>query len=215
MSRVVLFGVGAFAEVARFYLTHDSEHEVVGFSVHRDRLDGTEFLGLPVVAFEEIESVFSPSEHEMFIAVGYARVNQVRAAIYAEAKARGYSLITYVSSKLVQWGDTKIGDNCFIFENQTIQPFVTIGNDVIIWSGNHIGHHSAIGDHCFITSHTVISGFTKIGSYSFVGVNSTLSDNIEIGESNIIGAGSIIMKSTLQSQVFVPERTKLFPKPSG
>lgn len=72
-----------------------------------------------------------------------------------------------------------MGDNCFVFENQTIQPFVKIGNDVIIWSGNHIGHHSMIGDHCFISSHVVISGNVKIEPYCFLGVNSSIRDVLQ------------------------------------
>ena len=33
VAKVVVFGVGQWAELAHFYLTHDSPHEVVG--VHR------------------------------------------------------------------------------------------------------------------------------------------------------------------------------------
>ncbi len=33
-----------------------------------------------------------------------------------------------------------------LLEDNTIQPFVSIGN-VTLWSGNHIGHHSTIHDH--------------------------------------------------------------------
>ena len=150
----------------------------------------------------------------MFVAVGYAGVNQVRAAICDEAKAKGYTLISYVSSKATTWGDTQIGDNCFIFEDNTIQPFVTIGDDCVLWSGNHVGHHVTIGDHCFITSHVVISGHVRVGSYSFLGVNATVRDAISIGEANIIGAGALIMRSTDDREVYVPQRTKPHPRSS-
>lgn len=210
MSQIVIFGTGAFAEVAHFYFTHDSDHEVVAFTAHRDRIDQEAIFGLPVVPFEDVTRLYPPDRYGMFVAVGYNKVNQVRARIYQEAKDLGYQLVTYVNSKIVSWGDTVIGDNCFIFENQTIQPFVQIGNDTVLWSGNHVGHHSRIGDHCFITSHVVISGYTRIGDYSFLGVNATLRDDITIGRSNIIGAGAIIMKDTQDNEVYVPQRTKPF-----
>ncbi len=210
MSKVVIFGTGAFAEVVHFYLTHDSDHEVVAFTAHRDRIDRQEIFGLPVVAYEDVTRYFPPDRYCMFIAIGYAQVNQVRARVYRESRELGYQLITYVSSRIAAWGDTKIGDNCFIFENQTIQPFVEIGNNTILWSGNHVGHHSRIGNHCFVTSHVVISGFTRIGDYSFLGVNATLRDNITIGRSNVIGAGAIIMRDTQDNEVYVPERTRPF-----
>jgi sugar O-acyltransferase (sialic acid O-acetyltransferase NeuD family) len=180
--------------------------------VHRDSLpDDLTLAGLPVVAFEDLEESHPPAEYSMFVAVGYRRVNQVRAEICGHSRERGYTLISYVCSKATTWGDTKLGDNCFIFEDNTIQPFVTIGDGVVLWSGNHIGHHSSIGDYCFVTSHVVISGFTKIGDYSFLGVNSTFRDDITVGRSNVIGAGSIIMKATDDDEVYIAQRTK----PSG
>jgi sugar O-acyltransferase (sialic acid O-acetyltransferase NeuD family) len=209
MSKVVVFGTGSFAECVHFYLTHDSEHEVVAFTVHRDHLgDTTELAGLPVVAFEDLEQTHPPADHDMFVAVGYAKVNRVRAAICDEAKAKGYALISYVSSKATTWGDTRIGENCFVFEDNTIQPFVTIGDDCVLWSGNHIGHHATIGDHCFITSHVVVSGHVTIGSYSFLGVNATFRDAITVGEANVVGAGALIMKSTKDAEVYIAPRTK-------
>jgi len=209
MARVVVFGTGSFAECVKFYLDHDSPYEVVAFTVHRDHMgETTELAGLPVVPFEEVVERYPPAEHDMYVAVGYAKVNKVRAAICGEAKEKGYRLITYVSSKATTWGDTLIGENCFIFEDNTIQPFVTIGDDCVLWSGNHIGHHVTIGDHCFITSHVVVSGHVKIGSYSFLGVNATFRDDISVGEANVIGAGALIMRSTEDFEVYVPQRTK-------
>jgi sugar O-acyltransferase (sialic acid O-acetyltransferase NeuD family) len=209
MAKVVVFGTGSFAECVNFYLANDSPHEVVGFTVHRDRIgERTELAGLPVMPFEDLDRTHPPAEHDMFVAVGYARVNRIRAAICEESKAKGYSLISYVSSKATTWGDTQIGENCFIFEDNTIQPFVTIGDDCVLWSGNHIGHHSAIGPHCFITSHVVVSGHVTVGPYCFLGVNATLRDAISIGEGNVIGSGALIMKPTSDFEVYIAPRTK-------
>jgi sugar O-acyltransferase (sialic acid O-acetyltransferase NeuD family) len=195
--------------VVKFYLDHDSDHQVVAFTAHEASLpDERSLAGLPVVAFEEVVERYPPDEHAMFVAVGYRKVNQVRAEICGQARELGYELISYVCSRATHWGDTKIGDNCFIFEDNTIQAFVTIGDGVVLWSGNHIGHHASIGDYCFLTSHVVVSGHTKIGDYSFVGVNATLRDDITIGRSNVIGAGALIMKSTADDEVYVAPRTK-------
>jgi sugar O-acyltransferase (sialic acid O-acetyltransferase NeuD family) len=209
MAKVVVFGTGSFAECVNFYLTHDSPHEVVAFTVHRDRIgDQNELAGLPVVPFEDLNESHPAGEHDMFIAVGYAKVNRVRAAICEEAKGKGYSLISYVSSKATTWGDTKIGENVFIFEDNTIQPFVEIGDDTVLWSGNHIGHHATIGPHCFITSHVVISGHVTVGAYCFIGVNATVRDAISIGEANVIGSAALIMKTTKDNEVYIAPRTK-------
>lgn len=210
MSKVVIFGTASFAEVAHFYLTQDSDHEVVAFTANRERIAGETFCGLPVVPFETLPETHPPSGHELFIAVGSSAMNRVRARLYEEAKAQGYRFITYVSSRATVW-TSDIGENVFIFEANVVQPFVKIGNGVTLWSGNHIGHHSSIGDHCFITSHVVVSGHVTIGPYCFVGVNATFRDGIEVGESSLIGAGALIMKSTAPHSAYVPQATKPAP----
>jgi UDP-3-O-[3-hydroxymyristoyl] glucosamine N-acyltransferase len=87
-----------------------------------------------------------------------------------------------------------------------VQPLVKIGNNVVLWSGNHIGHHSVVRDNCFIASHVVISGFCDIGEYSFLGVNATLANNITVGKDNWIGPNVALMKSTEAGALFKTEQ---------
>jgi sugar O-acyltransferase (sialic acid O-acetyltransferase NeuD family) len=202
VSDVVIFGTGDFAQVACEYLRHDSEHEVVAFTVHERYVEDAQLLGLPVVPFEQLEKQHPASAHAMFVAVGFSGVNKTRRAMYEECKGKGYELISYVNSKAIHWGELDVGDNCFVFEANVIQPFVRIGSDVIIWSGNHIGHHSRIEDHCFIASHAVISGNVTIGEETFVGVNATFRDGVTVAPRCLIGAGALIMKDTEEGGVY-------------
>src|SRR6187200_1714455 len=146
MARLVIFGTGDIARLANFYFTRDSPHEVVAFTVDAEYRRGDSFEGLPLVDSSEVVSRFPPGEHEMFVAISYARMNQIRAAKYEQMKSAGYRLVSYVSSRCSYLSDHPPGDNCFILEDNTIQPFVRIGNDVTLWSGNHIGHDSVIED---------------------------------------------------------------------
>lgn len=203
-SKVVIFGLGSFAEVAYYYLCKDSSYRVVGFTADEKFCRGVKRkFGLPVVPFEAVEEVFPPDKYKMFIAVGYNKLNRVRAEKYVEAKEKGYQLISYVCSKAIVWDNVEFGDNVFIFESNVIQPYVKIGSNVIIWSGNHIGHHSIIGDHVFISSHVVISGGCKIGNYCFIGVNATLRDGVRVADDCIIGACAYINKDTERGGVYV------------
>lgn len=211
---VVLFGTGDFARIAHVYLRDDSEHDVVAFTVHEQFAQGDKFAELPLVPFESLHERFPPGDFAMFVAIGFSRVNQARREVYETCKARGYELISYVSSDALRSAETVIGDNCFIFEANVIQPFVRIGNDVILWSGNHIGHDSTIDDHCFVASHAVISGNVTIGESCFVGVNATIRDGVAIAPDCIVGAGALIMKDTKRGAVYAVPGTKPFPKSS-
>ena len=214
MSKVIIFGVGQIAEVAHFYLTNASEHEVVAFTVDKEVLKKLNCHELPVVAYEEMLEKYPPNEYKLFIPISYKKVNKLRAEKFEDAKSKGYKFISYISSKATYY-NTPIGENCFIFENNVIQPFTKIGDNCILWSGNHIGHHTTIEDHCFLASHVVISGNAHIGSFSFFGVNSTISDNVNIGKSNVIGAGAIIYKNTQDNAVYSTSETEKSRVPSN
>src|SRR6516165_10578295 len=105
--------------------------------------------------------------------------------------------------------------NTFIMENNVIQPYVRIGQNVIMWSGNHIGHHTEIADNCFIASHVVVSGSVKVGRNTFIGVNATLRDNITIGASNVIGAACLILEDTPDEAVYRGQPATLARVPSS
>jgi sugar O-acyltransferase (sialic acid O-acetyltransferase NeuD family) len=214
MARLVIFGAGDIARLAHYYFAIDSSHEVAGFVVDAAFRTADTFLGLPLSDAEEAVARYPPGEYSMFVALSYAKMNRLREAKYAAMKAAGYRLESYVSSRCSYLAQTPPGDNCFILEDNTVQPFVTIGNDVTLWSGNHIGHDAVIEDHCFITSHVVVSGYVRVGARSFLGVNSTLRNSITLGEQTLVGAGAIIMKDTAPKSVYLPERAKLFPKSS-
>jgi sugar O-acyltransferase (sialic acid O-acetyltransferase NeuD family) len=214
MAKLVIFGAGDIARLAHYYFTRDSEHEVVAFTVDRQYLSSDSFLDLPLVAFDDMAALYPPDTHKIFVALSYAGMNKTRAKKYYKAKELGYKLVSYVSSRCSFLTDLPVGDNCFILEDNTVQPFVRIGSNVTLWSGNHIGHDAAIDDHCFLASHIVVSGHVHIHPYCFIGVNATLRNSIEIAPETLIGAGAVIMKNTEPKGVYLPQRAELFKKKS-
>lgn len=191
-KKVIIFGIEDFAQLAYEYFTHDSDYEVVAFTVDAAYSSIPELCGLPVVNFEELEQRFPATEHEVFAAIVYGKLNRMRQEICNRIKDKGYKLASYISSRAFIWHNVIVGEHCFIFEDNTIQPFVKIGDDVVMWSGNHIGHHSSIGNHCFITSHVVVSGWCNVGTYCFLGVNSTLANNCSVGDACWVGHGAVL-----------------------
>jgi sugar O-acyltransferase (sialic acid O-acetyltransferase NeuD family) len=214
MARLIIFGAGDIARLAHYYFTRDSEHTVTAFAVDAEYRKDDAFLGLPLVPFEKAASIYPPGDYKMFVALSYAGMNRLRAEKYYQAKECGYELVSYVSSHCSFLTDHPVGDNCFILEDNTIQPFVKIGNNTTLWSGNHIGHDSIIEDHCFLASHIVVSGYVHIHPYCFIGVNATLRNSINVARATLIGAGAVIMKDTVEKGVYLPQRAELFSKKS-
>jgi len=211
MGKVIIFGCGRGADVAARYIAADSSHQVSGFTVDVKYLASTEFRGLPLVDFATLEDKFPPGEYSLFIPLGYQGMNFLRAEKYLEGKRRGYSFISYVSSKVATRDSFNVGENCFILENNSINFDVRIGNNVVIWSGCQLGDQSIISDHVWISSHATLSGEVTIGEYSFLGVNCTISNYVNVARRSYIGAASFIAKDTQENGVYVVEGTKRFP----
>ncbi|MCK1667760.1 acetyltransferase [Bradyrhizobium sp. 153] len=199
---LLIIGNGEIASMAYEYFLHDSPYQPVGFAIGKDYIRGDTFEGLPLVDIEAVNERFPPDHVRAFVAIGDAQLNRVRARHYDLMKTRGYTLASYVSSRAFVWHNVKIGDNCFVLEDNTLQAFVTVGNNVILWSGNHIGHRSTIEDHVFVTSHVVVSGFCKLGAYSYFGVNAAIGNNVDIARDNYIAMAASIASSTEPNLIY-------------
>ena len=223
--KIIVFGTKDTAQLANFYLYNDPEgvrrhldeevpycdliRPIEAFTVSREYIPASKkFEGKPVVPFEDVEKHYSPDEFLFFAPMTGAGMNKKREAIYLAAKKKGYRFISYVSTRAT-WFNGKIGDNCFILEDNTIQPFTEIGNNVVIWSGCHIGHHSVIKDHVFLTSHVVISGHCQIESYSWFGVNSSVRDGTQIKEGTLVGMSACVTKDTQPWSTYLGVPAKL------
>lgn len=209
MKRLIIIGAGETALLAWEYFTYDSNYQVMAFSVDKEYLQQDRLLDLPVVDMDLLVDTYPPNEYNAFVAISSGKLNRHRKEMYYKVKSLGYTLPSYISSKAFIWRNVEIGENCLVLEYNVLQPFTKIGNNVTLWSGNHIGHRSLISDHCFISSHCVISGYCKVGESSFLGVNCTLEDQVTIGPDNFIGAGSLIKKNTTEKSLFQNSQTEL------
>jgi sugar O-acyltransferase (sialic acid O-acetyltransferase NeuD family) len=215
MSRVVLLGTGSTATLAHLYLTMDSEHEVVAATVDREHLTTPSFRGLPVVPLDEVVERYPPHDVEMFVTVGYGRVNRFRAEKYQQAKELGYRLISYVSSRAHVGPEAAIGDNCFIMPDAIVEPFARVGNDVIMWNTSHVSHEAIVDDHVFLSARALVGGGAHVEAACFIGMGATLRDSVTVATECVIGAGALILRSTQPRQVFVGPEARLLRMPSN
>ena len=215
MRRLIIFGIGQIGEVAHYLFTEDSPYDVAAFTVDNEYCDRDSHLGLPVIPFEDIVAQYPPDGYELFIAMGYSGINDRRTEKVAEARAKGFELASYTSSRAWVWRGYDAKPNTMVMEHNTIQPFVEIGENSIIWSGNHIGHHTRIGANVFIASHAVISGSVVVGDNCFVGVNATIRDNIVLGTHCVVGAGALVVKDAPDRTVFPGAATEPSKVPSN
>ena len=203
MSKVVLFGTGRGADVAYRFLTKDTNHEIVGFTVDEKYMKSRELKGLPLVPFEEVERHYPPEDFRLYILLGYQQMNGLRQRKYEIAKGKGYTLESYVASGIFQVEPIVVGENCFILDNQSISLDVTIGNNVVAWSSNHIGDLSTIKDHAWLASHVTIAASVTVEENVFLGVGATVATNVTLGAGSFIGANALASNDVAPNSVHV------------
>lgn len=196
MKEVIIFGNGEIARLAHFYFENDPvcKLKVVAFTIDDEFVNANTFNNLPLIPSSKISNLYPPNKFDAHVAISYRNLNQLREEKYQFMKSIGYNLVSYVCSKSFFWKDLDVGENCFILENQTIQPTVKIENNVMIWSSNHLGHNCVIKNHVYLASGIVVSGHTQIGERTFVGVNSAFKDFLNIGSDCFITMGVNITK---------------------
>jgi sugar O-acyltransferase (sialic acid O-acetyltransferase NeuD family) len=189
---LILIGDSVFAQVAFEFFQFDSPYEVIAFSVEREFLVRDHLFDRPVVAFEDLEGLYPPAAHSVFVALVFTQFNRLRTRLYQESKRRGYRIASYISSAALIRPNTRIDQHCFICEDVVIQPFTRIERNVVIWSGTQICHRCNIGDNVFVLPNCVISDGVSIGENSIIGANVTIWSDRKVAEDCYIGPAMFV-----------------------
>lgn len=213
MEKVVIYGTGSVGRDAYYDMIYDRTYEVAAFTVTRQFLssDQETLFELPVVAFDEVASLFPPDEYRMLVTMGALNLMKRRAELYQQAKDMGYELVNSISSRAVLWSNLEIGDNCQISANCVVNPEVKIGNNVFIGSGCMIPHEVVLGDHTFLASGVVLSGSVTVNPLCYFGTGSIVRNNVTIASECVIGAGAVILEDTVEKGVYIGEASARLP----
>ena len=210
MKKLLIFGTGEIATLAKYYFETDSDYKVEGFICDDEFYNSDQHEGLKLHKFSDLTSILDINNYYIFVGISYRGLNKIRENIFLKIKKLGFKFASYISSKSQIASNVNIGENCFILENQTIQPFVEIGDNVVLWSGNHIGHRSKLSNHVYISSHVCISGNCEIGERTFIGVNSALADFSKVGKDTFISMSSIVYGNIKDNSVIIGKKTQVF-----
>lgn len=200
MKKLIIFGSGILAKLAHFYFTRDSEYKIEGFTVDSPFLHNKVLCNLPVVPFEKICLLFPPEDHVIFVAIGPSSMNSIRETKYNEVKLKGYKFAKYISPVSLCY--SKVGENCLVADNVTINPFSKIGNNNFFWEYSLISHDSVIMNNCYFGPRSIISSYTQVKNNVIVGSNTTIKSRLTIEEKTLIGSSCYISKNTTVNSVY-------------
>ena len=212
LSNLFIYGNGEMANMAHFYFKKDKFINPKAFIVDDFFIKNEYFNNLPIIPYSEYLNKKFYLNSKIHVALSYKNLNKNRENVFNKLLKVGCIFESFVHSSNSFDQKSQIGKNCFILENQTIQPFVKISDNVILWSCNHLGHNSFIDSHTYISSHVVISGFCKIGKRCFFGVNSSLADFVDVGNDCFISMGSSVSRKLPNDSFVINSKSTIYDK---
>ena len=212
MNKIILYGLGDFADIISCIIDRTDNYEVSGFTLDNKYIDEKEYKGLPIIGFEEIETVFSPEEYSIVIAFIGGNMYRERENKFNQAINKGYSLPNIIS-KNVRINSSSIGMGNIILENISVGDFC-IGDGNIFWQGTILPHHNRVGNFNNFGPGSSLSGYSSIGNNCFIGNNSIIKNKVRIADYTLVGAGAYVDKNTDEYDVYVPSKSIKIDKKS-
>lgn len=196
MKKIAIIGAHTNARVIYYMIKKYNLFDVACFAVDREYLSGeTEYLGLPLVAIDELPKYISKESDGVFIGALWNHLNSDRKKMYEKMKSLGYKFVNVVSPDAVIQEEVKLGENILICDGVIIECNTSIGDDTYIHGDAFISESCRIGKHCFFGIKSLLAGEVTVGDQCFIGIGATLFDEVSVGEKCVIGARTIVKRN--------------------
>lgn len=204
---LIIFGNGGLASVLRYY-SESIGLSVAGYTLDKEFHTSDSFEGLPNYCFEELPKHLDPVNFQLFIAIGASdMLGFARQEKMMQGLQMGFDLFSHSFASNSPADKLVCGRNSLVMPSSSIDPFVVLGDGVVVWNGSTICHHTTVGDFSFIAPGATICGKVQISEHCFIGSNATIRDNIVLAPRTLVGAGATITKNTEVDSVYMPGRT--------
>jgi sugar O-acyltransferase (sialic acid O-acetyltransferase NeuD family) len=138
--------------------------------------------------------------HDFFVGIGD---NNVRERMLNELSEVGFRVANIFHPNSVVSDSVMIEPGSCVFAGAVINPFVKIGQGVIVNTSASVDHHSSIGSFTHICPGAVLAGNVKVGEGCFVGTGAVISNQITITNEVTLGAGAVVVKSINEAGTYV------------
>ena len=192
MRNLIIFGDTTFAERLFKYISFEGRDKVIAFTQEQNFISKRELQGLPVIPFEELETL--NLDFEIVIGIGYTQMNQLKKKVYDLCKSKGYKVATYISTNAIVYTND-IQEGCFLAPGAVVGPGCKLGKANYLGSSVVLSHDNEIGDFNFISTNAVFGGFSKVKDNCFFGLHCTIKDGIDIASNNLFGSAANVLMS--------------------
>lgn len=206
MKNLVVFGANNLGRLLKYYVEKCDDRKIVAFTMDANFIEADLFLGLPVIPFEELESLFPPSENEILLAIGEHKMNDIRKDVFYRCKQKGYRIASFFHPSCSINSDD-VGEGNIFLENCLVYPFARIGNGNLCWDHVLISHDCVVGDFNTFSSYADLCGYVNISNNGFFGKHCVIQEHSIIADYTLVGATAFVKKGTEKYDVVVPAKS--------
>ena len=155
----------------------------------------------------DIEMLCNQASH--FIVCIGGEYGCVRFKTAEKLKERGLLPLDIISPNGLLDKLESYGEGLQVMPGAIAHKFSRIGKQCILNTNSTVDHECLIGDGVHIMGGATIAGRVEIGDFSTVGTNATILPNIVIGKNVYVGAGAVVTKNIVDNVVVagVPAKT--------
>ncbi len=202
MKRLAIIGSGDLAKQIAHHAVVDKHYYVVG--CFDDFIPKGEYSNELFILgnLDSILDCFAKNLFdELIIGVGYKHLDFRNVLFKRFEKTIPFGTIIHSSCTIDE--STKVGKGTIIYPGCNMDMNVEIGNNCLIYNGCNIAHDSTVSDNTIFSPGVNIAGFCSIGEHIVLGIGTVLSDHITISNKVKTGAGTVVVKSIIESGVYV------------
>lgn len=192
-EKLIIVGTGLSAKQVFDFIKMHNLFDIMGFAIDSAYKKEELYQGLPVFDLENLKEHIDIKTTQIYVALGWNKLNADRRKLYLRLKEDGYSFANLISPLAVIRG-TLDGDNIWINDYSVLQSDSKIESNVVIRENVLIGNGSIIEPHCFLGVHSIVGGGARVGQQTFVGMRGTVFDGRRVGQKCLIGACAVVKR---------------------
>jgi sugar O-acyltransferase (sialic acid O-acetyltransferase NeuD family) len=187
-GRLLIWGAGGHGKVAAdIAMAMDCYRQIV-FLDDDCALQGSMVMGLPVIGGSG-ELVAIEALDEAFIAIGN---NHQRAEASRRAKALGLRLAILEHRSALVSRFACVGEGTVIMPRVVVNAGTRIGANCILNTGAIVEHDCVIEDYAHLSPAVTIGGNVCVGEGAHLGIGAIVLPGVQIGCRTVVGAGGVV-----------------------
>ena len=210
MKKIIIIGAGAFSREVLWLIEEINnikyEWEVLGFLDDNLENKGKTIHGKPILGPIEMINILSK---DIYSIIAIANGN-IREKIVRQLENRKFAILIHPNVNI--HSTNSIGEGIIICSGNIITVDINIGKHVIINLSCTIGHDTVISDCVTVFPGVNISGGVYIGKNSSIGTGVAILQNLKIGENVTLGSLSNVIRDIPNNCTAVGNPAKVIKK---